>query len=118
LLQAAPVLGQCRVVCFSPRHDLTLADMSAAAIRGVVDVWSEQVADLGQRYRWVQVFENKGKLMGCSNPHPHGQVWALDALPNEARKEDVSQAEYFSRHRSPLLLDYAHIEIERSVRVV
>lgn len=118
LLQAVPVQGQCRVVCFSPRHDLTLARMSVADLGGVVDVWAEQVADLGQRYRWVQVFENKGELMGCSNPHPHGQVWALDALPNEACKEDVSQGEYFSRNRSPLLLDYAKVEVERNVRIV
>jgi UDPglucose--hexose-1-phosphate uridylyltransferase len=118
LLQSAPVQGQCRVLCFSPRHDLTLARMELAAIRDVVDVWAEQVADLGERYRWVQVFENKGELMGCSNPHPHGQVWALDTLPNEAHKEDIRQAEYFAQHQRRLLLDYANVELERNTRVV
>ena len=118
LLQAAPVAGQCRVLCFSPRHDLTLAAMDVADVRAVIDVWAEQVEDLGQRYRWVQVFENKGELMGCSNPHPHGQVWALDALPNEVHKENVSQADYFARQHSPLLLDYATVEIDCGTRVV
>src|SRR6266704_3776252 len=76
LLQAEPVRGECRVICFSPRHDLSLAQMTAPEIRSVVDVWVEQVVELGGAYRWVQLFENKGAMMGCSNPHPHGQVWA------------------------------------------
>jgi UDPglucose--hexose-1-phosphate uridylyltransferase len=118
LLRSAPVHGECRVLCFSPRHDMTLAQMDAAAVRGVVDVWAQQVEELGRRHRWVQVFENKGELMGCSNPHPHGQVWALDALPNEPRKEEASQAAYFADHGRPLLMDYADIEIEREERVV
>jgi UDPglucose--hexose-1-phosphate uridylyltransferase len=73
LLRYTSQQGTCRVVCFSPRHDVTLPEMTLADIRGVVDVWAEQVAELGLRYRWVQVFENKGAIMGCSNPHPHGQ---------------------------------------------
>jgi UDPglucose--hexose-1-phosphate uridylyltransferase len=118
LLQTEPVRGACRVICFSPRHDLTLAEMSPAEIRPVVDVWVNQTADLGRHHRWVQVFENKGDIMGCSNPHPHGQVWAVNALPNEAAKEDRAQrAEFENRHR-PVLLDYAALELERQERVI
>lgn len=118
LLQAASVHGTCRVLCFSPRHDLTLADMDAAAVRAVVDVWAEQVEELSTDHRWVQVFENKGELMGCSNPHPHGQIWALDVLPNEAHKENEQQLAYSKAHDSPMLLDYANLEAERGERVV
>jgi len=92
--------------------------MEVPAIRKVVDLWGEQVEDLGRRYRWVQVFENKGTVMGCSNPHPHGQVWASDSLPNEPTKEDHQQAEYKSRYGTPLLLDYLRREIEMGERIV
>lgn len=112
------VPGTCRVICFSPRHDLTLPEMALADIRRVVDVWAEQVSDLGQTYRWVQVFENKGAVMGCSNPHPHGQVWAGGDLPNEPFKEDRQQQAYFATHHSPLLADYAREELARGERIV
>ena len=118
LLRAEAVSGTCRVVCFSPRHDLTLRHLSAEEIRGVIDVWADQTAELGERYRWVQVFENKGALMGCSNPHPHGQIWAQDALPNEPFKEDRQQRAYFADHHRPLLLDYATTEAEAGTRVI
>ncbi len=110
--------GTCRVICFSPRHDLTLPEMEVADIRQVVDVWAAQVGDLGRTYRWVQVFENKGEVMGCSNPHPHGQVWAGEALPHEPAKEDRQQQAYFDAHGSPLLVDYLAIESERRERLV
>lgn len=110
--------GTCRVICFSPRHNLTLPRMSPAEIRGVVDVWARQTEELGRQYRWVQVFENKGDVMGCSNPHPHGQVWAGEALPNEPAKEDRAQREYADRHGSVLLLDYAREELARGERLV
>jgi UDPglucose--hexose-1-phosphate uridylyltransferase len=118
LLQCQSHQGTCRVVCFSPRHDLTLPEMSPAEIRRVVDVWAEQVQELGLRYRWVQIFENKGAAMGASNPHPHGQVWAIDALPNEPAKEDRQQRVYLGEHGSPLLMDYAELEADRQERVV
>ena len=76
LLQAESEPGTCRVICYSPRHDLDLASMDTAGIRTVVDLWSDQVADLAKEHTWVQVFENRGATMGASNPHPHGQVWA------------------------------------------
>lgn len=124
LLRAESERGTCRVICFSPRHDLTLAEMPVAGIRGVVDVWAAQTAELGARYRWVQAFENKGEMMGASNPHPHGQVWAGDALPNEPAKEDRQQRAYVGRAASPLhsglplLVDYAALELEQRERIV
>jgi UDPglucose--hexose-1-phosphate uridylyltransferase len=118
LLRLESERGTCFVICFSPRHDLTLPEMALDDIRQVVDVWAEQVADLGGRYRWVQVFENKGEVMGCSNPHPHGQVWAGNTLPNEPAKEERQQRTYFEDHRSPLLLDYADLERAQGERLV
>jgi len=118
LLRAETERGTCRVICFSPRHDLTLAQMGTGEIRAVVDLWAQQVEELGQDYRWVQLFENKGAIMGCSNPHPHGQVWAGNALPNEAAKEDHHQRLYFETHGRPLLVAYADLEIERRERVL
>ena len=110
LLTAEGEPGTCRVLCFSPRHDVTLALMSQAEVRAVVDVWADQTAELGQTYQWVQVFENRGETMGASNPHPHGQIWAGSALPHEAAREDASQLAYFQRDGCRLLLDYAEQE--------
>lgn len=110
--------GTSRVICFSPRHDLTLPEMSLPDIRVVVDVWAEQTADLGATYQWVQVFENKGEIMGCSNPHPHGQIWAGDFLPNEPAAEDRNQRAYYEKHGSPLLVDYAREELKNQERIV
>ncbi|MCB0035990.1 MAG: UDP-glucose--hexose-1-phosphate uridylyltransferase [Anaerolineales bacterium] len=118
LFQVQKVQGTCRVICFSPRHDLTLAEMSPAEIRTVVDLWATQIAELGPTYQWVQVFENRGSLMGSSNPHPHGQVWALDTLPNEPAAEDVHQRAYFEQHGAPLLLDYVKQEMGKQERIV
>lgn len=106
LLRAAGELGTCRVVCFSPRHDLALARMEGPAVRQVVDVWADESARLGDRYRWVQVFENRGEAMGASNPHPHGQIWAAQSLPRRAATEDATQRRYFEATGRRLLLDY------------
>ncbi len=110
LFRAEGTRGTCRVVCFSPRHDVTLADMDEAAIRGVVDVWAEQSSELGARYRWVQVFENRGAAMGASNPHPHGQIWSGDALPVVAEHEAARQAHHYALGGTQLLRDYADAE--------
>ncbi len=118
LLKAEPSSGTCRVICFSPRHDLTLPEMAPADIRKVIDVWARETADLGRRYKWVQVFENKGAVMGCSNPHPHGQVWAGNFLPNEPAKEDACQRAHHHLHQSPLLMDYAAMELREQERIV
>jgi UDPglucose--hexose-1-phosphate uridylyltransferase len=118
LLEARPVHGTCRVVCFSPRHDLTLPEMSLPELGQVVDVWADQVEELGREYRWVQVFENKGAAMGCSNPHPHGQIWASDFLPNELVKEEATQRAYFEQTGRTLLGDYLELELKQSERLV
>ena len=118
LLRLEPERGACRVICFSPRHDLTLPVMEPQAIREVVDLWADQITELGQTHRWVQIFENKGAVMGCSNPHPHGQIWAGSALPNEPAKEDLNQRRYLEKHGSVLLRDYAVLEHEQQTRVV
>ncbi|MDP8298534.1 MAG: UDP-glucose--hexose-1-phosphate uridylyltransferase [Candidatus Tantalella remota] len=112
------VNGTCRVICFSPRHDLTLAGMSTGEIRKVVDTWAEQTMELGKTYKWVQVFENKGAIMGCSNPHPHSQIWAGSALPDEPNKEDRTQAKYFEKNGTVLLTDYLEKELDSGERVV
>ena len=91
MLRTEPACGECRVICFSPRHDQTLAEMSAPDICKVVDLWAAQSVELGARHRWVQLFENKGAVMGCSNPHPHGKIWAGNFLPNEITAETASR---------------------------
>jgi len=118
LLQAQQVSGTARVICFSPDHSQTLADMSLGAIAKVIDTWADQVTVLGQQYQWVQVFENKGAIMGCSNPHPHGQIWASSHLPNEASKALTQQQKYFSEHQRPLLADYVQLELDKQERIV
>jgi UDPglucose--hexose-1-phosphate uridylyltransferase len=112
--------GVCRVVCFSPRHDLTLANMDVSSIRKVVDVWADQYLELGAmpEINHVQIFENRGEMMGCSNPHPHGQIWADNTLPNVPRIEQTSLTEYHQRNHSCLLCDYIEIERASSERIV
>jgi UDPglucose--hexose-1-phosphate uridylyltransferase len=120
LLVSEPVAGRCRVVCFSPRHDLTLAQMDAAAIRGVVDAWASETETLGRdpALRYVQVFENKGAMMGCSNPHPHGQIWATSAIPLVPARKLATQRAWFERHGSDLVGDYLAEELRSGERVV
>jgi UDPglucose--hexose-1-phosphate uridylyltransferase len=120
LLQAESERGICRVVCFSPRHDLTLAGMDQAALRTVVDTWAEQYTELGALdwVQYVQIFENRGAMMGASNPHPHGQIWANQRVPNEPAKETTRQAEYLANTGRQLLLDYLELELQKQERVV
>jgi UDPglucose--hexose-1-phosphate uridylyltransferase len=120
LLIAEGESGVCRVICFSPRHDLTLAKMEVADIRKVVDLWDEQTQELGGRadISFVQVFENRGAMMGASNPHPHGQIWASRSIPNEAMLEQAAQAAYLAEHGSCLLCAYRELEVKLGERVV
>ena len=120
LLRAETERGVCRVICFDPRHDLTLATMEVAAIRRVVEVWAEQAAELGARpeIAYVQIFENRGAMMGASNPHPHGQIWATEHVPNEPGLEALSQKEYFTARGTTLLADYLALELKQRERVV
>lgn len=120
LLVARSERGACRVVCFSPRHDLTLAEMDTAAIGRVIDTWVEEHGRLAAMpgIGCVQVFENRGAMMGCSNPHPHGQIWATESVPTEIAREDICQREYHEKHGQPLLGACAEIEERESERVV
>ena len=120
LIVAEGESGICRVVCFSPRHDLTLAQMSSGEIRRVIDGWAEQFNDLGARdhINYVQIFENRGAAMGASNPHPHGQIWASSSVPNEPRKEQSSMQAYASRHAQCLLCEYSLYESKAAERAV
>ena len=117
LLRAETERGTCRVLCFSPRHDLTLSDMTPEAVRAVVDLWAEQTVELGTDWRWVQIFENRGAAMGASNPHPHGQIWAGSALPVRGEREDAAQRRHHERTGGSLLRDIVAQE-SGGVRVV
>ena len=119
VLVAEPERGICRVACFSPRHDLTLAQMSTADISAVVQLWREQYADLGSRefINYVQIFENRGTMMGASNPHPHCQIWATSSIPNEPAKEHRCMDQYLRQHGRCLLCEYIDIE-SRGERLV
>lgn len=120
LLRAAPERGLCRVVCFSPDHSLTLARMDDGALRGVVDTWAAEYAELGAKdyVNAVQIFENRGEMMGASNPHPHGQVWATSSLPDEWVRETRAQRDYAEARGSCLLCDYLAVESAEGTRVV
>jgi UDPglucose--hexose-1-phosphate uridylyltransferase len=120
LLVAETEPGICRVICFSPRHDLTVSQMDLAALRAVVDTWTAQYRELGAQpgIHYVQIFENRGAMMGCSNSHPHCQVWANRTLPNEALKEQERQAAYQAGKPSCLLCDYLALECAGGERLV
>jgi UDPglucose--hexose-1-phosphate uridylyltransferase len=120
LLLSEAERGTCKVVCFSPRHDLTLARMTVPEIVDVVDIWVDQFIELGAlpSINYVQIFENRGEMMGCSNPHPHGQIWANETIPNEPRKEQGSQKAYSQRHGACLLCDYLQLELKDGSRLV
>ncbi len=120
LLQARAERGRCKVICFSPRHDRSLAEMSAAEIRPVVDVWADIFGELAAlpEIGYVQIFENKGAMMGCSNPHPHGQVWATEHIPDEPAKELRQQKAYLHQTDRCLLCDYLAIELQLNERII
>jgi UDPglucose--hexose-1-phosphate uridylyltransferase len=120
LMVAESEPGICRVMCFSPRHDLTVARMDHAGVRKVVDSWAGQSAELGRLagINYVSIFENRGAMMGCSNPHPHCQIWSNRTLPNEAAKEQASQLAYGAKKRSCLLCDYLALERAAGERIV
>jgi UDPglucose--hexose-1-phosphate uridylyltransferase len=120
LLVARSEPGLCRVVCFSPYHNLTLPQMAQADVRRVVDVWVAQYEELGARpeINYVQIFENKGAIMGCSNPHPHGQIWSNHSVPLEPAKEQAAQQAYRAEHGSCLLCDYLAQELAADERII
>jgi len=106
------------VICFSPDHSKTLPQLSLAALEQIVITWQQQSLELSATYPWVQIFENKGAAMGCSNPHPHGQIWANSFMPNEAEREDRLQRSYLEKYGSPMLVDYVQRELADGSRTV
>lgn len=118
LFRSESASGTCRVICFSPDHGKSLAQLECDEIAAIVDVWAEQTEALAQNHAWVQVFENKGSVMGCSNPHPHGQVWATAHVPDEVATEADNQVAYFKVHGTPLLLNLVSQEKDKKERVV
>jgi UDPglucose--hexose-1-phosphate uridylyltransferase len=120
LLVARSEAGRCRVVCFSPRHDLTMARMSVAELRHVVDTWTREFSALASdsHIRAVHIFENRGAMMGCSNPHPHGQIWANETLPNDLAKEMAAFRDYQHEHGATLLHNYVELELAKQERLV
>jgi UDPglucose--hexose-1-phosphate uridylyltransferase len=120
LIQAREERGICRVICFSPKHNLTLPRMDVCDIRNVIDVWGEQYLDLAATdgIGHVMIFENKGGTMGCSNPHPHGQIWATESFPSIAGKKIGAQERYFATNGKCLLMDYLAWELEEEERII
>lgn len=120
LFQAKSESGICKVICFSDDHSLTIPEMEVDDIRNVVDVWCQEFDELGSNpmINYVQIFENKGAIMGCSNPHPHGQIWSSSSVPVEPAKESKAQKEYFEKHGTTLLSDYLKAELTKKDRLV
>lgn len=120
LLVAQSERGICKVVCFSPDHSKSLADMEPQEIVKVVCAWQKEYRILGETpdIKYVQIFENKGAVMGCSNPHPHGQIWSQSTLPNEVLKKDQEQLTYFNKKNASLLKDYLTQELEKKERII
>lgn len=120
LFQQKPERGINKVVCFSPNHALTLAEMNVEAIEKVVQTWTKQYIELGNYdfINYVQIFENKGSIMGCSNPHPHGQIWAQSSLPTQVERTQKNLRSYFDKNKKSLLQDYLEMELKKQERLV
>lgn len=120
LFQIKPERGITKVICFSPKHNLTLPEMELVAIENVVATWAAQYIELGSHdfINYVQIFENKGSVMGCSNPHPHGQIWAQSSLPTQVEKTQKSLRAYYEKNKSSLLSDYLNEELKQQERLV
>ncbi len=120
LLLAKSESGICRVICFSPDHSLTLPLMSEAEIINVIELWQKEFSDLASNstIKYIQIFENKGEIMGCSNPHPHGQIWASSSIPLELAKETNEQKKYFDKNKTSLLSNYLNLELKLQERII
>ena len=120
LFKINPERGINRVICFSPKHNVTLAEMQVPEIENVVRVWKEQYLELGaiSYINHVQIFENKGSVMGCSNPHPHGQIWAQSSLPSQVKRTQDNLLKYFQKTGKSLLKDYLESELQKKERII
>jgi UDPglucose--hexose-1-phosphate uridylyltransferase len=120
LLSAKSESGICKVICFSPQHNVTLPQMTVENIEKVITLWQKEFVELSQNsnVKYIQIFENKGEIMGCSNPHPHGQIWSSSSIPLELHKETIQQQQYFKQHNKSLLSAYLTIELKKQERIV
>ncbi|RZK12239.1 MAG: UDP-glucose--hexose-1-phosphate uridylyltransferase [Flavobacterium sp.] len=120
LFQFKPERGINKVICFSPKHNLTIPEMDLEGIREIIDTWKAQYIELGSKdfINYVQIFENKGSIMGCSNPHPHGQIWAQSSIPTQVEKTQKSLKNYYEKHQRSLLKDYVVEELQKKERIV
>ena len=120
LIVAESETGLCKVVCFSPRHDLTLTELNSSQISKVIDTWQNEYESIGsiKEINYVQIFENKGSIMGASNPHPHGQIWSQFSIPMEPLKEQKNFKKYYDVHKNTMLKDYLKIELQEKERIV
>ncbi|AWX43716.1 UDP-glucose--hexose-1-phosphate uridylyltransferase [Flagellimonas maritima] len=120
LFRAKSERGICKVICFSPRHDLTIPEMDLPSIKEVIDLWAQEYEALGKLdyINHVQIFENKGSVMGCSNPHPHGQIWAQESIPYNPKKKGKQLLKYYEKHKKSLLQDYIEKELVKEERIL
>lgn len=118
LFQTKSAKGTCRVICYHPHSDVYITNLSIKDVVAIIEEWIRQMQELGQKYNWVQIFENRGAMMGCSNPHPHCQIWASTFLPNEARIKDENLKKFYETYKKPMLQDYVEKEIKNSERIV
>ncbi|XP_061943253.1 probable galactose-1-phosphate uridylyltransferase isoform X3 [Apis cerana] len=118
LFQMDAARGICKVMCFHPKSNVTIALMKISEIKEVIKRWIFEMLELGEKWTWVQIFENRGALMGCSNAHPHCQIWASSFLPNEAKIKDRFLSDYYNRNKKPLLIDYVQKELFKKERIV
>lgn len=120
LFRFKPERGLNKVICFSPKHNLTIPEMGIEGIQKIIDTWKEQYIELGSKdfINHVQIFENKGSVMGCSNPHPHGQIWAQSSIPTQVEKTQKSLRNYYEKHQRSLLKDYLEEELKKKERIV
>ncbi|XP_012543363.1 probable galactose-1-phosphate uridylyltransferase isoform X2 [Monomorium pharaonis] len=118
LFQMGSAKGTCKVMCFHPKSNVTIALMSISDTKEVIKQWICEMLELGDKWTWVQIFENRGALMGCSNAHPHCQIWSSSFLPNEIRIKDGYLKDYYMRNKKPLLIDYMQKEILKKDRIV
>ena len=118
LFESEEATGMAKVICFSPKHNKTLAELPVSEILPVVQTWKREFIELSQSFACVHIFENKGEVMGCSQPHPHGQIWAHNHYSTEIERENTRQLAYYQQHKRPLLADYLQQELHDEKRVV
>lgn len=118
LFQIKTAKGTCRVICYHPHTDVYFTNLALQDVVAIIEELAKQTRELGRDFTWVQIFENRGEMMGCSNPHPHCQIWASTFLPNEPRIRDENLRKYYGKYRKPMLEDYLDKELSKRERIV